>query len=75
MCYEGDDVIPIKRLLSEKSAFSYSFLIGPEGGFSSAECDIARGTIPLCGLGKRILRTETASSVVLSCIMYHTDNL
>ena len=75
MCYEGDGVIPIKQLLSEKKSDSYSFLIGPEGGLSSAECEIASRTMPLCGLGTRILRTETASTVVLSSIMYHTDNL
>ena len=75
MCYEGDGVVPIKQLLSTKSAMTYSFIIGPEGGFSTAECEAAKKIMPLCGLGKRILRTETASSVVLSCIMYHTDNL
>lgn len=74
MCYEGDGVIPIKQLLCTKSALTYSFIIGPEGGFSAAECEAARKAMPLCGLGKRILRTETASSVVLSCIMFHTDN-
>ena len=75
MCYEGDGVVPIKQLLSSKPSDSYSFLIGPEGGLSAAECEIASGVMPLCGLGNRILRTETASTVVLSAIMYHTDNL
>lgn len=75
MCYEGDGVIPIKTLLGKKEAKSYSFIIGPEGGFSTAEHDAASAIMPMCGLGKRILRTETASAVVLSAIMYHTDNL
>ena len=75
MCYEGDEVVPIKQLLNTKNATTYSFIIGPEGGFSAHECDEAKKVMPLCGLGKRILRTETASCVVLSSIMYHTDNL
>ena len=75
MCYEGDGVVPIKQLLNSKSAKTYSFIIGPEGGFSTHECEEAKKVMPLCGLGKRILRTETASCVVLSSIMYQTDNL
>ncbi len=75
MCYEGDGVVPIKELLNRKTAVEYSFIIGPEGGFSTAEQQAAAQIMPLCGLGKRILRTETASSVVLAAIMYHTDNL
>lgn len=75
MCYEGDGVVPIKQLLNHKSSQTYSFLIGPEGGFSADEKQAAASVMPLCGLGKRILRTETASCVVLSAIMYHTDNL
>lgn len=75
MCYEGDEIVPIKTLLSKKETKSYSFIIGPEGGFSSAEKQAASAIMPLCGLGKRILRTETASTVVLSAIMYQTGNL
>ncbi len=75
MCYEGSGVVPIKQLLSQRNASSYSFIVGPEGGFSVQECTKAAEIMPLCGLGKRILRTETASTVVLSAIMYHTDNL
>ncbi|MBN3534521.1 16S rRNA (uracil(1498)-N(3))-methyltransferase [Mycoplasma procyoni] len=43
------------------------FLIGPEGGFSDQEVDLAisRGYIPI-SLGKRILRAETAPLFLLS---------
>jgi len=46
-------------------------LIGPEGGFSEAEVELARGEkfIPV-GLGPRILRTETASIVALSILQF-----
>lgn len=46
-------------------------LIGPEGGFSQKEIELAReaGFIPI-SLGKRILRTETAGMAVISAVMY-----
>lgn len=49
-------------LLNEKKADSIAALIGPEGGFSSKEVEIAKeaGFLSI-SLGKRILRTETAA--------------
>ena len=45
--------------------------VGPEGGFSKAEVDLARQSgVSLVGLGPRILRTETAGLVLLSIILY-----
>ncbi|MBQ9940570.1 MAG: 16S rRNA (uracil(1498)-N(3))-methyltransferase [Clostridia bacterium] len=75
VCYEGKNVVPIKELLRSSDSKSISFLIGPEGGLSESEYELASKVTKLCGLGPRILRTETASTVVLSAIMYHTDNL
>jgi 16S rRNA (uracil1498-N3)-methyltransferase len=48
---------------------SVTLLTGPEGGFSSAEREIAKaaGFIPV-RLGARILRTETASLAALSAV-------
>jgi len=48
---------------------SVTLLTGPEGGFSSAEREIAKaaGFIPV-RLGTRILRTETASLAALSAV-------
>ncbi|MFC1522280.1 RsmE family RNA methyltransferase [Elusimicrobiota bacterium] len=43
------------------------FFIGPEGGWSPEEVDIARNSnIPLLGLGTPLLRTETAPIVAAS---------
>lgn len=49
-------------------------LIGPEGGFDSTEIDYLEsiGFIK-CGLGPRILRTETASMYVLSSLSYEWE--
>tara|TARA_B100000315_G_scaffold106964_1_gene98162 strand:- start:28998 stop:29738 length:741 start_codon:yes stop_codon:yes gene_type:complete len=48
-----------------------SFLIGPEGGYSSKEIELTRnfGFVPV-GLGRRILKTETAVVSILSIIQY-----
>ena len=46
-----------------------TLLTGPEGGFTDQERDIAKaeGFIPIC-LGRRILRTETASLAALAVV-------
>lgn len=68
ICYEGDGTRPIKELLSDMPE-TIGFLIGPEGGLSEKETNIAKeNRLSLAGLGKRILRTETASGYVLSAI-------
>lgn len=51
-----------------------SFFIGPEGGFSDEEIELAKkGKITPVTLGPRILRTETAGISVLSIIMYELE--
>ena len=71
-CYEGDGTLPIGKLLREyENDFpkSISVFIGSEGGFSIKEVEQAKDlNMKLVGLGKRILRTETASGFVLACI-------
>lgn len=49
-------------------------IFGPEGGLSAKEAEQLKssGFIP-CGLGPRILRTETAPLYVLSAISYHFE--
>lgn len=68
ICYEGDGTKPIKELLVSTPE-TIGFLIGPEGGLSEKETALSKEkNIALAGLGKRILRTETASGYVLSAI-------
>ena len=82
-CYEGDDTLSLKSFLLEKKAAlaesgvtepTVSIVIGSEGGFSIAEVEYAKeaGLTPV-GLGKRILRTETASSFTLGCLVYELE--
>lgn len=53
---------------------SVAIFIGPEGGFSEEEIDVAKnsGVKPIT-LGHRILRTETAGLVVLSWLVLTLD--
>lgn len=68
ICYEGDGTLPLPQIL-KNDAKTIGFLIGPEGGISAKEVNLAvENGLALAGLGKRILRTETASGFVLSGI-------
>ena len=74
-CYEGEDTRTIKAVLqNEKIGDTVSVIIGSEGGFSQKEADQLKekGAISV-GLGKRILRCETAPVFALSCISYELE--
>lgn len=46
-----------------------AIVVGPEGGFSPEEAEKAENAgLSLLGLGKRILRTESAAAFVLACL-------
>ncbi len=75
-CYEGDGTEPLGAVLRRElpSVFdgekkSVSVIVGSEGGFSLKEAEriALAGGVP-SGLGKRILRTETASGFVLAAL-------
>jgi 16S rRNA (uracil1498-N3)-methyltransferase len=54
---------------------SFQILIGPEGGFSEAEIKVAENAgFKSLSLGKRVLRTETASLSIASTILALTNN-
>lgn len=74
-CYEGEENYSLKELLRDnREVDSVSVFIGSEGGFSVDEVAYATEKgMKSVSLGKRILRTETASSFVLSCIAYETE--
>ena len=74
-CYEGDGTVSLRDFLEGSDDFqTISVVIGPEGGFSSEEVEFARKSgMVICGLGRRILRCETASSFVLACISYRYE--
>lgn len=68
--------IPIKKILSQdlNQKNSIGIFIGPEGGFSNQEIILAeKNNLQPISLGKRILRTETASLFILSIITFLTE--
>ena len=74
--YNKIDLLCLKDLFANSDSIpqSIAIIIGSEGGFSTKEAEFAQnnGAI-LTGLGKRILRTETASGFVLSCIVCFSE--
>ncbi len=67
-----EGTMPIKNALRGASGMKHIIvLIGPEGGFSSAEAETAKDKgFHLVSLGPNILRTETAAIAALSMIGY-----
>ena len=74
VAYENEENITIKDILKSNSNKSIAVVIGPEGGISEEEIlKLKDNGAKIVSLGKRILRTETASLAVLSMIMYEYD--
>jgi 16S rRNA (uracil1498-N3)-methyltransferase len=84
ICYEKESGLELKRLITQTFAKDRSasksgkalVIVGPEGGFTPNE--IAEAEAAGChsiSLGKRILRTETAAMVALTCILYETGEM
>jgi len=74
ICYENEDSFSIRKYLETsagRGSGAIGFFVGPEGGYSAEEIRLAVSSgIPSVKLGERILRCETASGFVLSCISY-----
>lgn len=71
-CYEGEGTKPLPECMDgAERPETVSIMIGPEGGYTAEEAEYAAQTgMVMTGLGKRILRTETAPAFVLSCVSY-----
>ncbi len=80
MCYECEDGYSIKKCIDDNIAklsdgAEIGIFIGPEGGIAPDEAEKAKNAgIVTAGLGKRILRTETAPLFAVSAIMLLTGN-
>jgi 16S rRNA (uracil1498-N3)-methyltransferase len=70
ICWE-EESRPLREVLPPSRPAGVAVLIGPEGGFSTAEVALARaaGFVPV-SLGPRILRTETAGIVIASWLQF-----
>ena len=71
--------VPMRVALSAPNAHSFQqvrLFIGPEGGFTPAEVDMARRAgVVTVSMGPRVLRTETAGIVALAAILYGRGEL
>jgi len=76
VCYEGEGTWPLAEALKGFCGQRISLMVGPEGGFSAAEIEQARGfgVLPV-GLGPRILRTESAAILAAGIIQYSLGDL
>lgn len=75
MGHSGDKGLKA-MLKANPNAKKIAIIVGSEGGFSDSEASFAQeNAIFQCGLGKRILRTETVGSALISIIMYEKDEM
>jgi len=77
--WEGEKSVGLSYIMNSatfKNTQLLRIFVGPEGGFTSAEIELARkNDIVPVSMGKRILRTETAGLAALSAIMYQNGEL
>ncbi len=77
-CYEGEGTATLASILQGAKDLPacprIGIVVGSEGGFSPEEAAMAADAgMYLTGLGKRILRTETAAPFVLGCLVYQFE--
>ncbi len=80
-CYEGEGTQPLGRVLCERLVPDgdgkypdVAIIVGSEGGFAPSEAArAAEAGLCAIGLGKRILRTETAPIFAVSCVICHAE--
>ncbi|MDP5273076.1 16S rRNA (uracil(1498)-N(3))-methyltransferase [Chengkuizengella axinellae] len=79
--YESEDGLYFKDMISkkkdhEKKVLTFLLVVGPEGGFTADEISqLETAGCHSVSLGKRILRTETAAMVGLTCMLYEYDEM
>ena len=76
MIYENEKTKSIKQAIKGVNINNIGIFVGPEGGFEETEIeaieDIGGQSV---SLGPRILRTETASLVASSIVLYELSDL
>lgn len=73
---EGEASVLTRNLQKLKAGSSLLIVFGPEGGLTHQEVEMmTKNGFQACGLGPRILRTETAPLYLLSAVSYHLELL
>ncbi len=77
LLWEDEDKVDLRRLLTSTDPAAHVFVIvGPEGGFTLNEINLAKDAgFYIVSLGNRILRAETAAVSLLSIIQYEWGDL
>jgi 16S rRNA (uracil1498-N3)-methyltransferase len=79
LMWEEEKGLSLKQTLRNppfKNAAALSLFIGPEGGFPSAEKELAvQHGIDVASLGHRILRAETAGLAAISAILFENGEM
>ena len=74
--YENERTVVIKEAIKGKQINNIGIFVGPEGGFEEKEIEkIQNIDGQVVSLGPRILRTETASVVASSIVLYELSDL
>jgi 16S rRNA (uracil1498-N3)-methyltransferase len=77
LLWEGEEAQPLRTVLAAaEQVTSVAVVVGPEGGLAPQE--VARGEacgFRAVGLGRRILRTETAGLVAVALLQYRFGDL
>ena len=72
--YEKEEKNNIKNIIKDFNGKTIGIFIGPEGGFSEKEIEMAiENNIKPITLGKRILRTETAGFITTAILLYELE--
>ena len=74
--YENERTVSIKSAIKDADINTIGIFVGPEGGFEEEEIvNIQDIDSKVVSLGPRILRTETASVVASSIVLYELSDL
>lgn len=76
MFWEEESEVHLRDIGAVAEAATIKLLLGPEGGFSAKEVEMARSNgWRTVSLGERILRAETATLTAVSIVQYLSGNL
>ncbi|HEU5060105.1 MAG TPA: RsmE family RNA methyltransferase, partial [Kofleriaceae bacterium] len=76
LLWEDPRAIPLRSAIPGQAPAAVAVLVGPEGGFTSAEVEQAEAAgFVAVGLGRRILRAETAAVASAAILAYALNDI
>jgi 16S rRNA (uracil1498-N3)-methyltransferase len=75
-CWEDESEVRLQDAVPSTEGRTVSLFVGPEGGFTVEEAEVARrGGASIVTLGRRILRAETAAIVASALVLEKYEDL